>query len=171
MRTAGLLFLSLSLLACGVGSGSTSGGGGGGNIDPGGQTIEEILLCSATLTVTGSLAPAGEPPAADAGCVPEGIWTLNVAVDDPGDCAPEDIAYNAQYQYEITRDADEQLVMTYLGSDSTEKDLFKPASAGGTCRANIEHYAPDGSWWLMLHPFEDDLVITGSGEFELYDLM
>ena len=170
MRIARLFLIALMTLgfaACDVGS----GGDGDGDIDNGGTTVDEILLCAATLNVEGSLAPAGDPPGPDDGCVPEGVWTLNVTIDDPGDCADDDIIFNAQYQYEISRDAEEQLVMTYLGEDAGPDDAMKPSSSGGTCRANIEHFAPDGSWWLMLKPFEDDLVVTGYGEFELYDVM
>lgn len=166
-----LLALAVALAACNVGSSSDDEDVVDEGSTQGGDEI--VVLCTARFVVTGTVTPDPNAPALE-GCVPDGTWTLNVALDteDPGDCVAEDVVFNAQYVYEVTRDAEDQLTMTYLGSDGSPDDLYKTGASGGTCRANIEHIPADGSSWLMLQAFENEPgVLNGQGEFELFDLM
>ncbi len=77
-----------------------SNGDGGVNVNG-----EADLVCSATLATSGSLTPPGTPPAADAGCIPTGEWTVNVTVADMGDCT--DVPINAAYHFTVTELPDE----------------------------------------------------------------
>ncbi len=152
----------LALLIAGCNVGDT----GDEQPEPGNTQYE--IACEATLTVIGTLEPSGVTPGPEDDCLPDGTWTLQVAVDDMGDCA--EVPINATYVYVISRDVDDNAVMDYLGSDGNpEEDRYQPGSAGQTCRANIEHYSADTLKVVYLQPFEDDLVLTGSGTYELWE--
>ena len=148
-------------------------GNAGDDSDPENEIPEQgetqlKVACEAYLTVTGSLAPSGVTPGEEEGCIPDGTWSLQVTVEDVGDCT--DIPINAEYVYVVSRDADDLAVMAYQGSDgNAEADRLIPGSAGGTCRANIEHYSADKLKVVYLQPHEDDLVISGSGTYELWE--
>lgn len=178
LRTCVPLTLAALLASAGCNVGST-GDGTNSDIDPGpgpepgARQIE--LVCSATLAITGDLTPPGTPPGPDAGCEPAGIWSLSVTLDDVGDCNESDIEFNDTYEYEVTLEAADpegdvvNEVMVYLGDDGNpEEDSYNPARSGGTCRANLTHYNDDLLKVVYLQPFEDDLIITGSGTFELW---
>lgn len=161
--------MASALLACNVGD---SGDGDGDGIDPGPGPEpgprQVSLACEAELSITGTLEPPGTPPTEEDGCVPEGTWTLEVSLADPGDCDPDVIEFNEVYEYSVTIDGLDE-IMEYLGDDGNpDEDTYNPARSGSTCRANLTHYSPDGLKVVMLQPFEEDLDITGSGVFELW---
>jgi hypothetical protein len=169
MRIAALLLVglgSISLVGCDVGS-SGNGGGGVDPIPPGGEEIE--LACEASLVITGTFSPAGTPPAE--GCVHDGRWSLQVAVEDDGGCPT--VPVNSLYEYDVaTVENDEGRVIniTYLGTDGGPDDNLRAATAGSTCRLNLQHHGPDGEGAeaVYLQAFLDGTSLTGSGSYELY---
>lgn len=164
-KTSFALASVLALGACGLGS---TGGLSGGDDD---QSLPENALCQSTLTITGTLAPEGAPTA-DQGCVPQGTWTVNVAVADLGDCdgAPVD----AQYVYTVTGTGHNETI-TFEGSgDETELQIHADDSDGTACDGSFEHIwagAASGEYNVMdLRPIAipSSGMIAGEGTFQLW---
>jgi hypothetical protein len=157
-----LVFASTALLGL-LASGCDVGESGDGPAPPAEDQL--ALLCEATLTITGTFEQGGTPPAE--GCSAEGTWTVQVAVDDPGDC--DSVNINDEYVYVVTRDEEELLQVDYQGSDANpDADSYKPGSAGDTCRINSEHFSADEREIVYLRAFEDGTTLTGSGDYELW---
>jgi len=170
MRRISALVLILgvpALVACNVGDVDTGPGGSDDPNIPDPSDTQYQVACTAELNVTGSLIPSGVTPGED--CLPDGTWTLQVTVADMGDCA--EVPINAEYAYVVSRDESNNAVMAYMGTDGNDElDRYMPGSSGGTCRANIEHHSTDDLEIIYLQPFEDDLIITGSGTYELWEI-
>jgi hypothetical protein len=124
------------------------------------------ILCTAELTVTGNLAPAGATPGADDGCIPMGTWTVNVAVADDGGCT--DVAVEAQYIYNVTLAENGTWAVAYPADPAADTYLTMRSSGPGDCEGTFQHTSADGTQDMILKPFERDLTITGSGTFDQY---
>ena len=147
---------------------AASSGCGLGQTTPPDGGEELPFACNALLAVTGTLEPANPDAPADE-CVPTGIWTLEVTVDpaEPSTCEDVDIA--PRYTYEVTQDQDTlEYFYVYREDPQSETVFLKVNASGGFCRGNFEHWSADGTRLILLKPFEDNLVITGSGAYEVY---
>lgn len=140
-------------------------GNGDGGVDVNG---EADLVCSATLATSGSLTPPGTPPAADAGCIPTGEWTVNVTVADMGDCT--DVPINAAYHFTVTELPDEAGYDYTWDDDPANMNVDMKITQGGPgdCEANFAMFSDDGTQYILLKPNERDLVLDGQGEYELW---
>jgi hypothetical protein len=166
------LLLAAAPAACDVGDADPgdddddNGGAGGDDDDDGANPDlpEDGASCEHELAVTGTLAPAGEPPLPDAGCVPEGTWTVTVTVGD-GDCAEVPVAET--YVYVVGKDAAGAYTYSYPEPvDPTEQVTMSVRAAGdGSCIGTFVHRAPDESYELLLKPYESDLALAGNGSF------
>lgn len=150
------------------------GGPGPGTGDDGsgddGTENPKPLQCSAELSVTGTIAPDGEPPADRQGCWPIGTWTVNVEVTDPGDC--DEVPVESEYVYEVTlidpADPEAGWEYSFPADPDSEFVFMKVTEGGGRCQGGFEHYSADGKQFVLLRPFEDtDNVLAGIGEYEL----
>jgi len=127
----------------------------------------EAVSCMAELMVTGTLTPPGTPPAADAGCIPIGTWTVDVQLVDAGDC--ESVDFLPQYVYTITGDIDNGYEYVYTADPTSENVFMKVTQGGpGDCEGSFEHYAADGMSMVLLKPHERELAISGHAYFETY---
>lgn len=142
-------------------------GPGDGDGDGDGDVVE-TLLCQAVLSVTGSLTPSGIAPGPDDPCIPFGTWTVDVVLADQADCP--DVEFDAQYVYEVIEDPDNGYLYNYPADPANPNIRLKVTAEGGSCAANFEHWSADGKTLLLLKPFEDDLVFTGSGYYETYSV-
>jgi hypothetical protein len=136
-------------------------------MNPDGDDEDDGIACMAELTVTGTMDPEGEPPSVDAGCVPEGVWTVNVAVADAGDC--EQVPVQDQYVYVITRDEQGDQLIEYQGNEAEAYNMAISATGSGDCYGTFEHLAVGGNY-VLLKPFETELSLSGSGYYELREL-
>ncbi len=143
--------------------GCDTGGVGG---DPPMDDLPEYIDCIADLSLTGTFAPSGASAPED-GCVPDGTWTLAVAVADPGTC--EDVPVETSYEFVVVRDGNDTLSATY--AQQGEQEFYFSVSSNsnnGDCKANFELSAADGYSLTILRPIEVDGVIGGVGEYEHY---
>jgi hypothetical protein len=124
------------------------------------------IECTAQLTVTGTMSPAGETPGAEAGCIPMGTWTVNVAVSDDGGCA--DVAIESQYVYVVTEASNATWDVAYPADPAADTYLQMRSNGPGDCAGTFQHTSADGNQDIILKAFERDLVITGSGTFDQY---
>lgn len=164
----GSLF-ALVASGCGVGAVGDGGGGGdgSGNGDgTGGGDGIPGLLCTAELSVTGTLTPSPDAPPDD-GCVPNGTWEVSLALEDMGEC--DDVTYDASYTYEVTGSpAEGGYTVTYVEDPENPNVYLKVKGQGGACEGSFEHWSADGKTLLLIKPYEEDLTIGGSAYFEVY---
>jgi hypothetical protein len=133
------------------------------------------MICMAVMTVSGSLDP--DPEAVGDGCVPNGTWTLNVALEDDGGCtdAGHPPVFLNTYTYLVSggvtggADDDGYEVVWLEDPDDPNVDFRLKAKGGGECEATLEHWDDDGTTLVVLRPHEENLVISGSGTFEVYE--
>jgi len=157
--------IGLALAGCGLGS------VGGGDDDFGYEPdpVPENALCEAQLTLTGSFTPPGTPPGAELGCVPEGTWTINVAIGD-NDCG--DVPMAGTYVYTVTGTGRDQ-VITYSTPGAQDLALSIHAGGNGECEGSFEHIWPaDGGEFhvALLKPYFDPGTTTmqGRGTYQLW---
>jgi len=159
------LFAAGGLAGCGLGS---TGGLSGGDDT---AVLPDNALCQSTLTITGTLAPEGKPPTAAQGCLPQGTWTVNVAVADLGGCDAAPV--KTSYTYTVTGLGHNETI-TYNGSgDETELEIHADDSDGTACDGSFEHiWAGTGGDYNVvdLRPIAipSSGTITGDGSFQLW---
>lgn len=168
MRTSPSIFASLFA----VGSvAALLGGCDPGSVDDG-QTADE-LLCSATLTMTGTFAIGTPQPAEISGCWPIGTWTFAAAVGEH-DCgsAPTPLA---EYQFRVDRDEasadpDYTWIYTYVTDPAdTTADVSVTSGGGGLCEGILIVYSADGKTVWNMHPaLQADGTLNGTGDYELH---
>ena len=152
---------AIGVLACDLGSSGPMMMGG--DADPLGNNDDRIE-CEATFSLTGSLVPSVTPDP-DAGCVPNGTWTVDLAVLDAGNCA-EAFEWEAQYVYEVTGDNEIGFTYTYVGDPTNEDVFLKVTAAGSLCNGSFEHYTNGTKDLLNIKPTEQDFNLTGTAYFE-----
>lgn len=146
-------------VGCGIGNaGETLG-------TPGvpGQTSESDLVCEAQLALSGTRSPDGPIP--PEGCMPGGVWQVNVQVVNPGNCGTQ-INVLPTYTYDVRRDGDTW--ETDYQTQGGEEFSGKVIAAGGDCTGSFLHISQDGLTVVNLNPFERNQQISGSGTFEVY---
>lgn len=157
--------LGVALAGCTLG---TVGGGGPVGNDEDQRPAE--VLCEAQLTITGTFAPPGTPPGAELGCVPEGTWTVNVAVGDEGDCGAVPIA--TTYTYTVVGTGRDQMIQ-YTTQTGEEIWLNIHAGGNGECEGSFEHIWPaEGGFNVMLLKpwFEAGTqTMQGTGTFQVWN--
>jgi hypothetical protein len=173
MRRLASLALLLPLLAAGCGDlgtvGPSPGDGDGDGDGDGGTGPADPLLCQATLSVTGTLAPSGITPVDGDPCIPFGTWTVDVTLADQADCAS--VEFDAQYVYVVSQDPDSGSYAYSYPADPNNPNIHLRVSAeGSACEGTFEHWSDDGKTLVLLKPFEDGLQLTGSGTFETYNV-
>jgi len=165
MHARPLFALGFALAGCGVGDATGPGGGGGDGVDVDERPPE--VLCEAALTLSGTLAPEGEPPTADLGCVPQGTWTVDVTVGE-GDCG--DVPVQSTYTYTVTGTGHDTLI-TYDGTERSTVGIH--AGGDGQCLGSFEHvWQGDGGWNVLLLKPELEpgtTTIGGVGTFQLWN--
>lgn len=145
-----------------------SGCSGVGTVGDGTDPIDDSTgeLCSAALALAGSFQPTGTGVDEGGSCIPLGVWTFNVTVEDMGDCP--DVPTVGEYVYEITEDAD-GYITTYLADPDNENILAK-VSIEGECIGTMEHWSDDGKQMTLLRPYTlEDFSIAGVGEYEIFE--
>jgi hypothetical protein len=159
--------MGLVFAACTPGSVGTGGDDTGGDD----SALPSGALCESTLTVTGTLAPPGTPPAAELGCVPEGTWTLNVAAGE-GTCG--DVSVANTYTYTVTGDGRDRTI-AFTAATGEDVTLGIHAGGNGECEGSFEHVWPttDGSGEynvVLLKPYFEPgtTTILGSGTYQLW---
>lgn len=141
-------------------------GAGGIDAQPPMDDLPEYIDCIAELALTGTFAASGAA-APDEGCVPDGTWTVAVAVADAGACT--DVPVASSYEFVVTRDGNDTLSATY--AQLGDQELYFSVSSNsnnGDCKANFELAAADGYSLTILRPIEVDGVIGGGGDYEHY---
>lgn len=160
MKTPALILAPLALVAaCDPGS-----------VDDG-QTQDE-LVCSASLTMAGTLAVSAPKPAEIDGCWPIGTWTFTATVGEH-DCsaAPTPLA---QYQIKVDRDLasedpDYTWTYEYLTDPSVTADIGVTSGGGGLCEAIVMLYSADGKTVWNMHPaLQADNTLNGTGDYEVH---
>jgi hypothetical protein len=157
--------LGLALAACSPGE--VGGGDDGADDDP----LPEEALCNADATVSGTFAPEGTPPGAELGCVPQGVWTVNVTFPSAGDCGdvPPEID---SYVYTVTGEGRDQ-VIDYTAATGEDVTIGIHAGGNGECEGTFEHIWPvgDGTFHvLLLKPYFEPgtQVMLGSASYQLW---
>lgn len=168
MRLRSTLFMmGLSFAAaCTPGSVGTGDDTGGDDSELPGDA-----LCESSLALSGTLAPPGTPPAANLGCVPEGVWTVNVAAGD-GTCG--DVTVATTYTYTVTGEGRDRTI-SFTAATGEEIALNISAGGNGECEGSFEHIWPttDGSGEfhvVVLKPWFDPgtTQIQGTGRYQLW---
>jgi hypothetical protein len=161
---------SLGILGCGVGGGDD----GGGNKPPAADAmVDEVALCTAQITLTGTFtAAAALDPTG--GCQPDGMWQITATLSDKGGCA--DVPLKSSYTYTVSGTGRDSKVA--YGAATGEEFLGSIEATGdGACSGSFEHISPDSSNFdqLTLRPLipkpttaVTTLVISGSAEFDLW---
>jgi hypothetical protein len=158
------------LLACasGCGVGSVSTGDDIGDDD---TTLPANALCQSELTITGTFATSTvPPPTEDLGCVPQGTWTLEIAVADVGDC--EAAPVSDTYVYTVSGEGATQMI-DYTGAAGEELTSGIHAGGNGQCEGSFEHIwaATDGEFHVaQLSPYfaPGTATMLGSGTYQLW---
>lgn len=160
LKTMTALLALVYAAGCAPGSVSPNGGADADLIqDPPSQ-----VDCTAELAITGSFAVEGTP---DEGCYPLGTWTVVASVADQGDCATVPLA--GEYVYSITEEPETGLWIVTFPADAQNPNIdLKVSGEGGGCSGSFVHISADGLEYLVLKPYLDEGVISGSGTFELY---
>ncbi|MCA9676131.1 MAG: hypothetical protein KC464_13915 [Myxococcales bacterium] len=156
--------LGLAMAACSPGS------VGGDDTVAGDDGLPELALCEAQLNVSGTFAPEGTPPTPDLGCVPQGTWTVTMAVADAGTCG--DVPALSTHVYTVTGEGRDEIV-TYNDPATGEEVTVGVHSGGnGECEGSFEHIwaAPEGYHVLLLKPYFEPgtQVMLGSGSYQLW---
>lgn len=139
---------------------------GGVASDPPMDDLPEYIDCIADLALTGTFAPSGASLPED-GCVPDGTWTVAVAVADDGAC--EAVPVETSYEFVVVRDGNDTLSATYAQQGDQQFTFSVSSNSNnGDCKANFELGAADGYSLTILRPIEVDGVIGGVGEYEHY---
>lgn len=155
------------MTACGVGE--------DGQPTPIPDPVDERLLCTAELRMTGSFtAPAPRDPTM--GCQPVGTWNVTATVVDMGSCA--NVPLKASYVYLVEGEGHGSTI-TYQGTGD-ETNLQISATGNGDCSASFEHIAPvgDGKFFQFeLHPLLPEPTaatttetLAGDGTFNLWSV-
>lgn len=126
-------------------------------------------LCESVLRLSGTVAPPGGTPSpAELGCVPEGTWTVRVAVEDVGDCAAAMVG--STYTYTVVGEGRDRTI-SYGGPEDSELGIH--AGGNGQCEATFEHIwaAGEGRYHvLLLKPYfqPGTTTILGEGTYQLW---
>ncbi len=161
-----LTFFGLGLAFAGCSLGDTNGLSGGDDV----QSLPANALCQASLTLTGTLVPEGTPPTPDLGCVPQGTWTVRVAVQSQGDCSA--VPDLGPYVYTVTGEGHNETI-TYSGSGETQLQIHADDSDAAACEGSFEHIvmASGGQYNVIdLRPIgtASSQTIAGDGTFQLW---
>jgi hypothetical protein len=155
----------------GGGSGGSAGSGGGGG--GGGSAGAPLgnLLCTATLSITGTYVQ-GNPPPSDlgGGCWPDGMWTFTATVTDGGGCkSPPTLA--SQYQVKVVQDDNFDDTITFVTDPSNMyTHLQVDAAGGGLCTGIFTWVSDDGFTIFTMQPsLQSDNSLNGHGQYEMYD--
>jgi hypothetical protein len=173
MRTPNSIFASISAVGFAVGSIAALGAG----CDPGSvgddDVVQDELLCSAALTITGTFTIGTPKPVEINGCWPIGAWTFTAAVGEH-DCAAAPTPLPS-YQIRVDRDTtsedpDYSWLYTYVTdpADATA-DVSVTSGGGGLCEGIVVVYSADGKTVWNMHPgLQADNTLLGTGDYEIH---
>jgi hypothetical protein len=130
------------------------------------------IECEAKLSLTGSYQATQAQPGEVHGCWPVGTWTFTASVEDNScEQAPDLLD---QYSFSVVA-PDPADVFAYEYGFATQPEWenlsMKVTEGGGTglCNGQFEVWSADGKSVANLHPALRDGVITGGGEFVVYN--
>jgi len=158
------------LLACaaGCGVGSVSDDVAIGDDD---SDLPANALCSSDLTISGTfVSETVPPPTADLGCVPQGVWTVEVTVGAINDCGEAPVSDT--YVYTISGEGSTQ-VIAFTGASGEELNSGVHAGGNGQCEGSFEHIwaAEDGEFHVaQLGPYFEagTQTMQGVGTYQLW---
>lgn len=125
------------------------------------------IQCESTLIVTGTWEETTPQPVDSFGCWSVGIWTVNVTYDRIG-CDPQPEMVQ-QFTYEVTKDDEENSIITWLNDPENERIHFKITTSGDSlCHGGFEHYLPDNHLITLRPNKAMDGTLAGDGEYSVY---
>ncbi len=160
----------LAGLVASVGLAGCIGGAVDGDM-AGGDTRAKTLgiVCSADLSIRGTLVDGAAKPADVDGCWPDGTWKFSATVVRNG-CS-EALNLHPEFSFKVHRDAltgDESYDLLSNAADPYAR--VKVTSGGsGLCEGGLTLMSPDGKIVLNMKPnLNADGTLTGQGEYEVY---
>ena len=122
------------------------------------------LLCTTEAALSGTFAVDGEAPV--------GTWTVIATLAGQGDCTAA-VPVQPQYVYTVTQllDQDGQpngFDVVLQNDPSPDTSFMKVTSGGGGYNGSFEHWTPAGTELVLVKPYEENGVISGTATYELY---
>jgi hypothetical protein len=155
----------------GGGGGGSAGSGGGGGGGGGAVPVVGNLLCTATLSISGSYTRAAAPPTDfPGGCWPDGDWTFTATIT-ANECATAP-KLESPYKFHVVEDLDYNDTITYTNDPANMYVTAKVAGGeGGVCTGAFLIFSADGkTLWNLRPAVQADNSINGQGDIKIYDV-
>jgi hypothetical protein len=168
MRTASLLVTPLAGLLL-VSSMAACSPGEVADVAP--PDVERVE-CTTDLEISGTFVTSRSPaPTALEGCVPEGMWTVDVAEIPGGECASA--KFQARYIISIAGTGRDRTYTLTNPMGTAERKFVLSAGGSGECELTLEEISPATSpkyHRVLLKPFTEagGTAISGSATYTLW---